>query len=102
MRLEDLRPLALFDGLSDDQLGALLADGTEVRFAPGDELFHEARPAESWWVLIEGSVVLTRHVGAEETVLTQMETPGQWAGGFRAWDPHGVYLATGRGATPGR
>ena len=23
--------------------------------------------------------------------------PGRWAGGFRAWDEHGVYLATGRG-----
>ena len=28
--------------------------------------------------------------------------PGRWAGGFRAWDEHGVYLATGRGATGGR
>ena len=31
-----------------------------------------------------------------------MESPGQWAGGFRAWDAHGVYMATGRGATAGR
>ena len=28
--------------------------------------------------------------------------PGRWAGGFRAWDEHGVYLATGRGVTDGR
>ena len=28
-------------------------------------------------------------------------SPGRWAGGFRAWDEHGVYLATGRGGTPG-
>jgi len=28
--------------------------------------------------------------------------PGRWAGGFRAWDEHGVYLATGRGADSGR
>ena len=28
--------------------------------------------------------------------------PGRWAGGFRAWDEHGVYLATGRGGQPGR
>ena len=26
-----------------------------------------------------------------------MDVPGRWAGGFRAWDDHGVYLATGRG-----
>ena len=28
--------------------------------------------------------------------------PGRWAGGFRAWDEHGVYLATGRGVARGR
>ena len=31
-----------------------------------------------------------------------MDVPGRWAGGFRAWDEHGVYLATGRGVTAGR
>jgi signal transduction histidine kinase len=31
-----------------------------------------------------------------------MDTPGRWAGGFRAWDEHGVYLATGRGVVRGR
>jgi hypothetical protein len=31
-----------------------------------------------------------------------MDVPGRWAGGFRARDEHGVYLATGRGATGGR
>jgi hypothetical protein len=31
-----------------------------------------------------------------------MDAPGRWAGGFRAWDEQGVYLATGRGAVPGR
>ena len=31
-----------------------------------------------------------------------MDVPGRWAGGFRAWDEHGVYLATGRGAIAGR
>jgi signal transduction histidine kinase len=31
-----------------------------------------------------------------------MDVPGRWAGGFRAWDEQGVYIATGRGAVPGR
>ena len=31
-----------------------------------------------------------------------MDVPGRWAGGFRAWDEHGVYLATGRGVLDGR
>jgi signal transduction histidine kinase len=97
-----LRAIALFDGLSDGQLLELIAVGEQVWFRPGQELFHEAQPADHWWVLLAGSVSLTRRVGREETVLTTMDIPGQWAGGFRAWDHRGVYLATGRGSTDGR
>jgi signal transduction histidine kinase len=102
MRVGDLRAIALFDGLTDGQLHELMAVGEERRFEPGEELFTEARPADVWWVLLDGTISLVRRVGHEDTVLGLMETPGQWAGGFRAWDPYGVYLATGRGVTPGR
>jgi signal transduction histidine kinase len=102
MGFEDLRAIALFDGLTDEQVRALLEAGEERTYAAGDELFREARPADQWWVLLDGSISLVRHVGHEETLLGVMATPGQWAGGFQAWDEHGVYLATGRGATDGR
>ena len=102
MSVEDLRAIALFDGLSDDQLLELMAVGEELRFNPGEELFREAQPADFWWVLLEGTINLVRHVGHEETVLGAMHSPGQWAGGFQAWDAHGVYLATGRGTSRGR
>ena len=102
MSVEDLRAIALFDGLSDGQLRELMAVGDELRFDPGEELFREAQPADYWWVLMAGTISLVRHVGHEETVLGVMDSPGQWAGGFRAWDAHGVYLATGRGAARGR
>jgi signal transduction histidine kinase len=99
---DDLRSIALFDGLGDEQLRELAAAGEEVRFAPGDELFVERRPADHWWVLLQGTVSLVRRAGHEETELARMESPGQWAGGFRAWDPAGVYLATGRATSDGR
>lgn len=102
MGVEDLRSVALFDGLDDGQLAELVAAGEVLSFGAGEELFLQARPAEHWWVLLAGSLHLVRRVGQEETVLAEMDSPGQWAGGFRAWDPHGVYLATGRGAVPGQ
>jgi signal transduction histidine kinase len=102
MHLDDLRPLELFDGLTDEELRELIDLGAEVLFAPGDELFREGAPAEFWWVLVEGKVELVRHVGREETVLGAMDVPGRWAGGFRAWDDNGVYLASGRAASAGR
>jgi signal transduction histidine kinase len=102
MRVDDLRPLPIFDGLTDEQLAELVEGGTEVRIEPGVDLFREGEHADFWWVLLDGVIDLIRHVGREDTVVARMEVPGHWAGGFRAWDEHGVYLATGRGATAGR
>jgi signal transduction histidine kinase len=99
--LDTLRGIALFDGTDDEQLLDLLTASVDVPFATGDVLFLENRAAEHWWVLLSGSVDLLRHVGQDETQLGTMDVPGRWAGGFRAWDEHGVYLATGRAASPG-
>jgi signal transduction histidine kinase len=99
---EDLRALALFDGLSDEQLAQLAEAGSEVVVEPGKELFHEGDHADSWWVLVEGAVELVRRVGREDVVVGRMDVPGRWAGGFRAWDEHGVYLASARVATAAR
>jgi len=102
MQLDDLRGMGLFAETDDDQLLDLLAAGTEVGFECGDVLFQENHPAEYWWVLLEGTIDLVRHVRRDETRLGAMDVPGRWAGGFRAWDEHGAYLATGRAATAGR
>ena len=102
MDLAELRRLSIFDGLDDAQLADLLAAATEQPTRRGELLFHEGRPADSWWVLLEGTVALVRQVGTEESVLGYMTEPGQWAGGFAAWDEFGVYFATGRAENPGR
>jgi signal transduction histidine kinase len=102
MRVGDLRPLGLFDGLTDGQLGELVEAGTEVLIEPGVDLFHEGEHADSWWVLVDGAIELRRRSGREQMVVGRMDAPGRWAGGFRAWDENGVYLATGRGVLPGR
>ncbi len=102
MRAADLRPLGLFDGLTDDQLAELAEAGTEVPIEPGVDLFHEGEHADCWWVLVDGVIELRRKAGREQMVVGRMDAPGRWAGGFRAWDDNGVYLATGRGVTPGR
>ncbi len=102
MHVGELRPLSLFDGLTDEQLAELVAGSAEVRIQPGLELFREGEHADFWWVLLDGVIDLMRRIGPEETVVAKMDVPGRWAGGFRAWDDQGVYLATGRAATAGR
>ena len=100
-RPADLRDLALFGGLSDEQVADLASAGAVFGFELGDILFTEGQPAEYWWVLLSGTVDLIRHVGREDAVVAQMDVAGRWAGGFRAWDDAGTYLATGRVAHPG-
>jgi signal transduction histidine kinase len=102
MDIEELRGIELFTGLTDDQLADLAARGDEVPFEPGDVVFTEGEHADQWWVLLEGSLDLVRKVGREDVVVARMDVPGRWAGGFRAWDDNGIYLATGRGSTSGR
>ncbi len=102
MDASDLRHFALFDGLSDDQLTELVSQGDEVAIEPGVDLFREGELADHWFVLVDGALDLIRHVGREDTVVGRMDVPGRWAGGLRAWDENGAYLATGRGVVKGR
>ena len=102
MQVEELREIALFAGLTDDQLAELAAGGDEVAFEPGDVAFVEGEHADRWYVLLDGALDLVRTVGREDVVVARMDQAGRWAGGFRAWDPDGVYLASGRGAVSGR
>jgi signal transduction histidine kinase len=98
----DLRPIGLFAGLTEEQLQVLVESGTEVVVEPGTMAFREGEPADFWWVLLDGSLDLVRRTGREDTVVARMDQPGRWAGGFRAWDEHGTYLATARARTPSR
>jgi len=101
-RVGDLSGVGLFDGLSEAQVAELADAGAVVAFEPGEELFTEGAPADMWWVLLAGELQLSRRVGREDTVVARMDARGRWAGGFRAWDDGGTYLATARGSSSGR
>ena len=96
MSVEQLRQLPLFAGLDDAQLEELVRAGEERTYEAGQELWSEGQPADTWWVLLDGAISLAKRVGREETIVGAMSQPGQWAGGFAAWDPNGLCFATGR------
>jgi len=105
MLVDELRATFLAEGLTDDQLADFVAAGEEVPFTPGDVLFEEGAAADFLWVLLEGRLELARHSGTETIVITTMTTPGQWAGGLRAWGEasnSAGYRAMGRAASDGR
>ncbi len=102
MMYDEVRALELFDDLSDEMLRALVDASDEVTFENGETLFVENQPAIFWWVLLDGQVELVRHVGRERAVMGAMERPGQWGGGWVAFDPHGVYLISACAISSGR
>jgi signal transduction histidine kinase len=96
---ERLAGLEILQGLSTEQLEALADAGEQLSADPGAELWHEGEHADWWWILLEGDIDLERRSGREVVRVGGM-TPGRWAGGFRAWDEDGVYLASGRVVAP--
>lgn len=102
MGYDELRALPLLDGFTDEQVADLSASGEEVVVEAGVRLFDEGRPADDWWMLLDGRIDLVRRIGHEEAVMATMEVPGQWAGGFRAWDEHGIYMGGARVAETSR
>ncbi len=102
---DDLRSATLTSGLSDDQLVEFMAAGHEATFEPGDELFQEGRPADEMWVLLDGTIEISRRSHGQQLAVATMRERGQWAGGFTAWAATGAdagYRASGRALTTGR
>jgi signal transduction histidine kinase len=105
MLADDLRSTFLTGGLTEEQLAELAAVGEERPFTSGDELFREGEPADFLWILLDGDIQLVRNTVNQTMVLATMTTPGQWAGGLRAWgdaSSSAGYRATGIAVTDGR
>jgi len=105
MLVDDLRSTFLFEKLSDEQLHTLAGLGTEIPFPAGETIFGEGQPADFLWVLLDGELELTRHVGSQRVVIATVSRPGTYAGGLRSFaasGPGGGYRATGRTLRPSR
>src|SRR5690349_2655572 len=81
----ELRELFLFEALTEAQLGWLAERGTRRTFAAGATVFHEGDPATELFVLLSGSVRLSRLAGGEEIVISETAQRGSYAGAMRAY-----------------
>ena len=66
---EELRTVAVFQDLPDDQLDWFLEHATESRLAPGDIYIHAGDPADRMMVVLEGELQV-RFAGSNEKVFT--------------------------------
>ncbi len=81
---EELRTLFLFERLENDQLAWLCERGQVETFEPG-WVYREGDPASCFYVLLSGSVVLSRRVGADDIEVTRTQQRGVYAGATQAY-----------------
>jgi signal transduction histidine kinase len=81
---DELRKLFLFEKLSDDQLAWLCREGRVIVAEPG-RVYAEGEPATALYVLLSGTVVLSRQIGADDVETTRASAPGVYSGAFFAY-----------------
>jgi signal transduction histidine kinase len=82
--VEELRDLFLFEKLADEQLDWLCREGRVELVEPGP-VYTEGDPATCFYVLLNGTVVLSRRVGGDEVEVGRTSQPGVYAGAFVAY-----------------
>jgi signal transduction histidine kinase len=82
--VDELRTLFLFEKLSEDQLQWLCERGHVQMLEPGT-VYAEGAPATCFYVLLEGTVVMSRRVGADDIEVGRTSTRGVYTGAFMAY-----------------
>ncbi|MFF7988025.1 ATP-binding protein [Streptomyces sp. NPDC007901] len=80
----EISSLFLFEKLNSEQLGRLCSEGRVELFDPGP-VFTEGDPATDFYVMIEGTVVMSRRVGSDDIEVSRTSQPGVYAGALRAY-----------------
>jgi len=81
---DELRTLFLFEKLTDAQLDWLCQRG-RVEVFPAGPVYQEGDPATFFYVLLEGTVVLSRRVGPDDIDAGQTSQRGAYAGAWVAY-----------------
>jgi signal transduction histidine kinase len=81
---DELRTLFLFEKLTGEQLAWLCSHGHVERIEPG-QVYAEGEPARCLYVLLDGALVLSRRVGADDVEVVRTSERGVYAGAFFAY-----------------
>jgi signal transduction histidine kinase len=101
---DELRTLFLFEKLDDEQLDWLCEHGHIELHEPGFVL-REGEPATTLYVLIDGTIALSRRVGDDDVETTRSDQRGVYAGAWAAFLDTAAtrtYNASMRTLTPAR
>jgi len=81
---DELRTLFLFEKLTGEQLTWLCEHGHVEQFEPGP-VFAEGDPATCFYVLLDGSLVLSRRVAGDDVEITRSSYRGSYAGAMTSY-----------------
>ncbi len=73
-----LEGVELMNGLGPDQIANIAAIATEVHYLPGRSILEETKPLDALYIIVDGSVELTRDGVPLDTVGTNAVL-GAWA-----------------------
>ncbi len=82
--IDELRTLFLFEKLTEEQLDWLCRRGRIERHEPG-VVFREGEPATCFFVLVDGTLSLSRLVGADEVETNRTSQRGVYSGAWSAY-----------------
>jgi signal transduction histidine kinase len=82
--IDELRTMFLFEKLTDEQLQWLCDRGHVELIQPG-WVYREGDPADCFYVLLEGELVLGRRIGEDEVDVTRTDQKGVYAGALQAY-----------------
>jgi len=82
--VDELQTLFLFEKLSEEQLQWLCERGHVELIGPGT-VYAEGAAATCFYVLLEGTVVLSRRVGADDIEVGRTSDRGVYSGAFTAY-----------------
>jgi signal transduction histidine kinase len=83
---DEVRSLFLFESLNDEQLAWLAAVGRIEHGAAGERVYGEGDPATQFFVVLEGTVALSRRVrGGDDVEISRSGVRGVYGGAFLAY-----------------
>ncbi|GAB1693349.1 ATP-binding protein [Krasilnikovia sp. M28-CT-15] len=82
---DELRSLFLFEKLSDDQLRWIAEHGCTMRVPAGGLVLREGDPADQFFMLLSGTISLTRRVGDDDVQTVRTEQRGVYMGATQAY-----------------
>ncbi|WP_330309542.1 MULTISPECIES: ATP-binding protein [unclassified Streptomyces] len=102
--MAELGTLFLFEKLNTEQLERLCREGRVELFEPG-YIYQEGEPATCFFVLLNGTIVMSRRVGGDEVEISRTSQRGVYAGAMQAYLPgsgQASYKGSARVTEPSR